>query len=439
VQPFFYEELERLMLKLRSSWDIPVSTLLKFYGKVADLYEQFELEKQFGPIEKYCDLRKLISVNRTTPHILIAFYGFIPGGGENFPIHLAAGLHKQGWRVSALIFDGKRVNAAMRASLDPAIAIYDAAWIDEYGADQFLADAGISLVHSHNITSEISFFQTWNTKQSMGYLVTLHGSYEDHGLSEELLGKLKQGVDHFAYTADKNLDPLAPLRLASSQVTKLANSLPIDPEPFEKTRRELGIAENAIVFTLVARGVIRKGWRASVEAFLELRKRYPSRPMHLLLCGTGDEPDRLKAIHGNDPDITFLGYQLRIHGLYRMTDVAIVPTRFAGESFPLCILQSLQVGVPVIATRIGEIPNMLTYTNNEVAGALIDVVRDTDEFVGYLVAAMEDMLDDKTRAHAAAVASELGKTYDMDKLVETYGDLYQSILSERPARLAISQ
>lgn len=431
VRPFFYEELERLMLVLRSKWDVPLATVQKFYGKVAELYEMFKLEEEFGPLEQYCDLGKLIAVERQRPHILVAFYGFIPGGGESFPINLANGLKQAGWLVSVLIFEGNDVNAAMRASLDPAIAVYESAWVDEYGADRFLRDAGIDLVHSHNITSEIAFFRTWKIAHKVAYLATLHGSYEAHGLDDGMLEALKTYVNHFVYTADKNLAPLAPLKLADSKTSKLANSMPIDPAPFEMTRAEMGIAEDAVVFTLVARGVLRKGWRASILAFLEVRRRNPGRPMHLLLCGTGEEPDRLKAIYGDDPDITFLGYQSRMHGLYRLTDVAVVPTRFAGESFPLCIIQALQVGAPVISSRMGEIPNMLTDAEQNVAGRLIDVVRDTDTFIGYLADAMNELLDSRKRAEAMSIALNLGKTYDMDKLVELYGDLYRHVILEQ--------
>ena len=61
------------------------------------------------------------------------------------------------------------------------------------------------------------------------------------------------------------------------------------------------------------------------------------------LAITIDQPERgvltFDALHAGDPDITFLGYQPRIHGLYRLSDVAIVPTRFEGESGRLAELE----------------------------------------------------------------------------------------------------
>jgi glycosyltransferase involved in cell wall biosynthesis len=237
-------------------------------------------------------------------------------------------------------------------------------------------------------------------------------------------------VSHFVYTADKNLAPFRALPLSEKIFTKMGNAMPDDPRPFPKTRQELGIAEDAVVFTLVARGIKRKGWRAAIAAFQGLREAHPGRNMHLLLCGEGEEADRQSALHGADPDITFLGYQSRIHGLYRLSDVAIVPTRFAGESFPFCIIEALQTGTPVIATRIGEIGSMLDGPEGA-AGILIEYQRDTDLFIGSLQEAMTTMLDASERAKFARVAKKKGEAYSMDKVARDYAALYENTLAER--------
>jgi glycosyltransferase involved in cell wall biosynthesis len=203
--------------------------------------------------------------------------------------------------------------------------------------------------------------------------------------------------------------------------------MPIDPEPFPKTRGEMGISDDAVVFTLVARGIKRKGWRAAIEAFIKLRERHPGRPMHLCLVGQGEEPDRHEKKHGQDPDISFLGYQSHMSGLYRISDVAIVPTRFAGESYPLCIIQALQVGTPVIGTDVGEIRSMLLRDGIE-GGLVIEAVRDTGKLISNVADAMEKMLDAKLRKRLAKGAQELGQAYDMSSLVQTYGEIYSRMI-----------
>ncbi len=428
----YYEEHERLMLLLRRRWGVPDETVEAFYEKVAWQYGRHGLEEKLGSMESYCDKRRLLAQEREQPHILIGFLGFHPGGGEVFPIHLANTLRAQGHLVSMLAIDTSEVNPEMRDALDPAIPVYDATWVEEYGADRFLHDAGVSLIHSHMISVEAFFFERCRIETEIPYLVSLHGSYDYPPLGRERLLRILLGVSHFVYTADKNLEPFRPVPLSERAFTKLGNAVPDDPRPFPKTREELGIAGDAVVYTLVARGIQRKDWRASIAAFRALREAHPERKVHLLLCGTGEETDRYLALHGEDPDITFLGYQSRIHGLYRMSDVALVPTRFAGESYPLCMIQALQTGTPLIATRVGEIPGMMEGPDGP-AGILIDYQRDTERFTRSLQEAMAAMLDGSTRDRYARAAREKGKTYSIEEVAREYAALYDRLLREQEA------
>jgi glycosyltransferase involved in cell wall biosynthesis len=434
VRPSFYQELERFMVSLRRLWNVPDETVEKFYQKVVfQYYSTFNLEGSFGPLEKYCDKRKILKQHRTRPHILMAFYGFIFGGGEVFPVALANHLHADGWLVSMLAFEMGSADAEMRAALNPAIPVYDSAWVTEYGADRFIAEAGISLVHSHTLGSELWFFEYWKITAKIPYLVTLHGSYEATNrahLPNERIALLVSGVSHFVYTADKNLKLFDFLQLPRSILTKLPNAMPVDPLPFPKTREDLGIASDAVVYTLVARGIPEKGWEASITAFVRLREKHPERALHLLLCGEGEEVDRLLALHGTDPDITFLGFQTRIHGLYRLSDVAIVPSRFSGESYPLCITQAFNTGTPVIGSRVGEIETMLAPRDQMPAGVLIEPSQDNDLFVRSLEGAMEIMLSEARRNEYAEAARIHGEGYGMDRLVSVYCRLYESLLAK---------
>jgi len=428
--PGFYNELERFMIELRKTWDVPYVTVEKFYHFIKEQYEHFSLYSKIGDLNLHCNLEKMLSSKREKGHILLAMLGFVPGGGENFPIQLANSLVEAGWIVSLLIFESEEVNEHMRVSLNPAVSVYDAAWVTEYGCARFIREAGVSLIHSHTVGAEMRFYDMWNLDPDVPYVVTLHGSYECSDLPPDLMNRITQSVDHFVYTADKNLLPLEGQGIPADSLTKMANAMPIDPLPYPQTRAEMGIDENTIVFTLVARGIKRKGWRTAIEAFRLIRKRNPGRAMHLCLVGEGEEPDRHRKKYDNDPDISFLGYQARIHGLYRISDVAIVPTRFAGESYPLCIIQALQVGTPVVASDVGEISNMLENEAGERGGIIVKAVRDTDQFIANFAKAMEAILDARLRGELARNAQELGRKYDMGPLVEVYGGLYARILDK---------
>ena len=408
----FSQDMARLSAEVQSFWSVPKAAL--------------------GNSQR---------IERTKRHVLIVTHGIFAGGAENLPIQLANELTRRGVIVSMLIFRTE-MNPEMRATLDPGVSIYEADWVLEYGCEAFIRDIGCSLIHSHGVVGEMFFFRLSEEALPVPYVATLHGSYEastSTELPEKFIAKIVRRVDLFVYTADKNLGPLLRHGVRPEQLTKMINAMPVDDAPFPRSRADLGIAEDDLVFTLVARGVREKGWATAINAFKSIQKRNPHRTMHLCLVGEGDEPERLKPLQADDASISFLGFQLRIHGLYRITDVAIVPTRFAGESFPLCIIQALQAAVPVIATDVGEIASMLKM--GDVAGGIVVEESQIDEqFDARFADAMHSLVEDERRRQLGSGARILGQGYDMVAFTDQYVALYESVLrgfaASRPARLA---
>lgn len=423
----FYLEHQRLMTFLKRCWDIPGQTVDAFVGKVAHQYRHFKAAEKFGRLENHLDAAELKKLRRERPHILIALLGFHSGGGEVFPINLANALNRSGCLVSMLAMDMLSVNEDMLAALDPSIPVYDGDLVSDMGVDAFLESAGVSLIHSHMLSLEWYFFGAGQMKTRIPYLVTLHGSYEASSATDETIRILAGGVSHWVYTTDRNLDRLRSLQLPPSSFTKMSNAMPLDSRPFPRSRGEMGIPDNAIVFTLVARGIPRKGWGTSINAFLRLRERNADVKMHLLLCGDGPETDKLQRAHGQDPDITFLGYQSCIHGLYRLSDCALLPTRYAGESYPLCLIQALQSGTPVIATDIGEISRIIS-RNGQRGGLLISASQDSERFTERLVDAMSSMLSATARENFRIGAAGIARHYDIGELAARYQALYHRML-----------
>jgi glycosyltransferase involved in cell wall biosynthesis len=141
--------------------------------------------------------------------------------------------------------------------------------------------------------------------------------------------------------------------------------------------------------------------------------------------------------YDKDPNISFLGYQSCIHGLYKISDCALVPTRFAGELFPLCIIQAMQVGTPIIASRIGEIEAMMTRSGSP-PGILIDVARDTEQFIHSLQQAMSLMLDEHKRAVFSSIAASYGQHYDMTALAGKYFLMFKNLADDFPLQYSDS-
>ncbi|MGL6209969.1 MAG: glycosyltransferase family 4 protein, partial [Paracoccaceae bacterium] len=354
--------------------------------------------------------------------------GFSYGGGEIFPIHLANALHDRGVMVSMLTMTDVWDHPDVRAMLNPAIPVYTADGARGMGVGNFITSAGITIVHSHIASIEMVLLDEGNV--DLPYLSTLHGSYEAMEIPKRRVAAWAAKIDRFGYTTDRNLEPFTALAVSPEKFRKLRNAMPIDPRPYARTRAEMNIPEDAIVFTLVARGVAGKGWPEAVKAFQALRARRPDVAMALLAVGDGPLTTTAREIAGTDADIHFLGFENTIHGIYRLSDVALVPTRFPGESYPLCLIQAMQVGIPALATDTGEIVNMIRESGHE-AGLTIPYLEDDEAFIAALVDAMDQMLDQDVRLRLAKGAAALGEGYAIDRLAGDYLALYQDTLNSR--------
>lgn len=423
----YYEEHFSLMKTLKSMWKIPNETIDKFYSKIEFQYRHFKCENHLEKLKNYVNIEELKNTKRIKRHVLVGILAFQHGGGELFPIVLANELQKQGNIVSLFVLNMNNINQDLYNLVDKKIAIYDSKFVEAYGTKGFLEESGVSLINSHMISIDMFFLV--RHKVFVSYFATLHGSYEACDVPRDVIKTISEGVTHWIYTADRNLTALQFLDIPQNKLTKLPNAMPIDDEPFPKSRAELGIKDDTVVFTLVARGIKRKGWRAAIEAFLKLKQRYPN--IHLLLCGDGEETQKYKKIYNEHPKITFLGYQSKIHGLYKISDCAIVPTRFEGESYPLCIIQALQVGLPVIGTDVGEIKSMLTSDGGDVAGIVLPHERDTELFINHLKNAMSEMMLEEKREEFSKISKELAKKYEISNLAKRYVEVFEKKIKKQ--------
>lgn len=427
ARPEYYREYARLMTALKRRWEIPDATLGRFVAQAREIHRGAGVE---APFDSLIDESALRAVPRDIPHVLMAFMGFSVGGGEIFPIHLANALHRMGVQVSMLQMSAVEDTPAVRGLLDPGVPVYGANALRDRGAQAFLRAAGVSIVHSH--LARVEVFLLDEERVDCPYVVTLHGSYEATNPGAGRIAAWMRQIDRFAYLAERNLSPFPEGVRDTGQFLKIRNAMPLDPAELPGGRAGLGIAEGAVVFAFVARGVEGKGWSEAVQAFKALRALHPEQPMALVFAGDGPARAAAEALAAGDPAIHFLGFIAEVHGLYRIADVALAPTRYPGESYPLSLIQALQVGLPCIATDVGEIAGMMR-SGALSAGLLIAASPEDDRLVADLTEAMGQMLAPDTRARFARDAAEIGRGYAMETLAQHYLGLYREVLAAREA------
>lgn len=143
----------------------------------------------------------------------------------------------------------------------------------------------------------------------------------------------------------------------------------------------------------------------------------------LLLIGDG--PDRTEAEKivrelGVSKNVRFLGLQTSLIELLSISDIFLLPSQ--SESFGLSALEAMSCGVPVVASNIGGIPEVVFHGETGYVAELGDIER----MAKYVVS----LLDNKKKwqifsENARQVAVE---KFDSLKILPKYLDLYESIL-----------
>lgn len=138
----------------------------------------------------------------------------------------------------------------------------------------------------------------------------------------------------------------------------------LDPERFRRTafvnsarelRVKLGIPSQAFVFSCIAGFRPEKGHECLIEAFARL----PT-STYLLLAGDGETRPIIEAAvrsAGLDERVRFLGDVCDVRPVIVASDATVLSSM--SETFSMAMLESMALGVPMIAPRIGGLPEAI--------------------------------------------------------------------------------
>jgi N-acetyl-alpha-D-glucosaminyl L-malate synthase BshA len=166
--------------------------------------------------------------------------------------------------------------------------------------------------------------------------------------------------------------------------------------------------------------------QAAVELFARVRQQRPSR-----LLMVGDGPDltdvsQLAQTLGIADDVLFLGEQDLVVPLLSVADVFLLPS--AQESFGLAALEAMACEVPIVASRVGGLPEVVEHGVSGYLHAPDDLDAMAQSIVRLLT---DDALHDRMAAAAARTARDL---YCDWKIVPEYEAYYKEVMA-KPSRI----
>lgn len=214
--------------------------------------------------------------------------------------------------------------------------------------------------------------------------------------------------------------------LAADRVASFPIGLDVDyfcPAPPDRDLRlELGLSKEHLLVGLISYLRSYKGH----EYFIEAARRLSARRNDVTFIIVGEGPEewsiRTQIEHlGLPTRIRMLGFRQDLLNVFRSFDVFAIPS-VEGDTIPQVLMQALAMGIPVVSTTVGSIPDVV------IDGETGFVVPPRD--AGALADRIATLLDDaelRTRLGAQG-RSLVQRCYSLDKMLDRMEGVYHRLV-----------
>lgn len=195
-----------------------------------------------------------------------------------------------------------------------------------------------------------------------------------------------------------------------------------------RVRGELGIGEDETVFVAVGNARPEKGFEDLLSAAAAMRQECRQPRWRVLVAGKMDDGPYVEALRqqhseaGLQDSVLFLGFRSDVPALYAAADVFVLSSR--SEGLPMVLLEAMTAGLPVVATRVGGVPEAVP----QAAGVLVPPA-EPDR----LAEAMSALASDAHRRSAmgAAAREHALKQYGVERMAREYLDVFSRVVAKR--------
>ncbi len=209
------------------------------------------------------------------------------------------------------------------------------------------------------------------------------------------------------------------------QVVTIHNGIDLAAEPGAgaAVRAELGIAPDDVVVAMVSALRPEKNHNLAIDAIERLRSRFPH--LRLLIAGQGDLRDQLAERASRLAGAVVLaGLRPDVMRVFDAADVCLHPS--TREALPTTLMEAMAASVPVVATRVGGIPEIVTDGSD---GLLVPAPATPGGLAGALAQLLGDAA--RRRAMGAAARRAYQARFTADPWLWRTRRLYDEILAER--------
>lgn len=246
--------------------------------------------------------------------------------------------------------------------------------------------------------------------------------YTVHSIAQKESGKLSRMLNKFFFKK-WGVVPVGLSELVRDTVVDVYK-MPPEKVPFVYNGVDLGKCVpkesyefgETIKIVHVGRFCEAKNHSGLVKAFARVHKVYSATKLYLI--GDGEEREGIEkyvAEIGLQNDVVFLGSQSDVFSYLKDMDIFTLPSNY--EGIPLSLAEAMGTGLPIVATAVGGIPDMV----KDGESALLTTV-DEKQIADALIRLVEDKMLRECLGRNALVGSKAFSSEEMaNKYLEIYG------------------
>lgn len=194
-----------------------------------------------------------------------------------------------------------------------------------------------------------------------------------------------------------------------------SSGLPVDAEATAAIRARF--PGKLIVGHVGALDNAQKGQEYIIALARELAVTHPD--VQFLLVGGGDDEAMLKAAAAGLPNVEFVGFVENVGDYLAALDIFVLPSN--REGIGSILLDAMERGLPVVATRVGGVPDIV---HHDVNGFLIEA----GDVPGLRDAVLRLRADPSSRRTLGERGREFAKSFTSDVMWGKYLAIYESVL-----------
>ncbi|MGB9854752.1 MAG: glycosyltransferase family 4 protein [Candidatus Bathyarchaeales archaeon] len=289
-------------------------------------------------------------------------------------------------------------------------------------------------VHGHPYLSSFTAVKVAK-KFSKPIVLTQHNTFIEYGgfwdlaerLNDFFVGRnVLKAPDKIIVVSKATLNYVLSLGADPRKVEVLYNGVDLDKFKPAKTpkgdaRKSLGIPDDYFVILTVRRLVYKNG----IDSLLEGARIAVEKNPRLLFLVIGNGPDFEKVNvkireFGLEKNFRLLGFVPDSYLLhyYEASDVFVLPSK-SGEGMPLVLLEAMACGLPIVATKVGGVPEII----NEKCGKIVPP-NDAQS----LAEALVDFSHKNLSSHRERIRKIAEKRHDWNRNVERLIEIYEELI-----------